>query len=164
MSGSTSSTSRETFLELDAGSAPTVRAPGYLVQTWGRAAVQTSMLLDAFEREPLSPGMVDVVGGVPTVKIPRLSSGPATAVQASDNAAVQEVDAISTSYSAPVASISGQQDMSRQLFEFSDPAMDEVITDALARDFGAKFDSELVNGTATSGHTRGLLNVASILR
>jgi hypothetical protein len=138
-------------------------APGYLIETWGRAAAQTSTLLDVFERRPLEPGMVDVSGGVPTVKFPRLVIGPMTAVQAADNAAIQETDATSTSASAPVATIAGQEDMARQLLEFSAPGMDEVIMDGLARDFGSKFDSELVNGSATSGHTRGLLNVSGIV-
>ncbi len=138
-------------------------APGYLIKTWGRAAVATGTLFDVFERQPLERGMVDTVSNVPTVKIPRLTVGPATAVQTAENAAVTEVDAQSTSASAPVATIAGQEDVSRQLFEFSQPAIDEVVVDALARDFGAKFDSQLINGSAAGGQTRGLLQVASIL-
>ena len=38
-----------------------------------------------------------------------------------------------------------------------------MIADDLGRDFGAKLDVQIVNGSALSGQTRGLLNVAGIL-
>jgi integrase len=138
-------------------------APGYLVDTWGRASAQVSGLLDAFERKPLLPGMVDISSGAPVVRIPRLTGGPATAVQASENAAVQETDPQSTSYIAPVAMVAGQVDLSRQLADFSEPAADEAIMDALARDFGVKADIQVLSGSGGSGQTRGLLQVASTL-
>jgi hypothetical protein len=45
------------------------------------------------ERKPLLRGLVDGSSSVPTVKLARLSSGAATAVQIAENAAVQETDA-----------------------------------------------------------------------
>src|SRR5690242_5261738 len=55
--------------DLSASSTPDLlrpSAPGYLIKTWGRAAVAAGTLFDAFERQPLLPGMVDVSGSVPT--------------------------------------------------------------------------------------------------
>ncbi len=48
--------------DIGSGSTPDLlrpSAPGYLIQTWGRAAAQTASLLDTFERRPLERGMVD---------------------------------------------------------------------------------------------------------
>jgi hypothetical protein len=49
------------------------------------------------------------------------------------------------------------------LFEFSVPGLDAAITDDLARAHSERFDVEIVNGTASSGRTRGLLNWSGIL-
>ncbi len=141
----------------------TPTAPGFLRQVWGKSAAQVSSLLDVFERRPIEPGMVEVVGGVPTLKIAAVASGPAVAVQSAENAAVQETDLVTASRSTPVATVAGQQDLSRQLLDFSLPGADEVITDALARDFAVKTDIQILNGQASSGETRGLLQTASIL-
>jgi hypothetical protein len=138
-------------------------APGFLQTIWGKAAAQVSTLIDAFERRPIEAGMVDTSSNVPTVKIPALTGAAATAVQASENASVQETDATSTARTAPVAMIAGQEDLSRQAVDFSEPGLDEVITDSLARGFGVKLDVQVLNGGASAGATRGLLNTESIL-
>jgi hypothetical protein len=138
-------------------------APGYLASVFGRASRQTGMLGDVFKRVPIEPGMVDTSSGVPVVSLPRLATGAALAVQSAQNAAVQETDPTTGSATSPLATIAGQVDMSGQLFEFPKPGMDAVIADDLGRDFGAKFDTQIVNGSAASGQTRGLLNWSGIL-
>jgi Phage capsid family len=97
------------------------------------------------------------------VSIPRLSGGGAVAVQASQNAGIQETDPTTTSNSSPVGTVAGQVDMSRQLFEFSQPSFDAAITDDLSRAHATAFDVEVINGTASSGRTRGLLKWPGIL-
>ena len=64
---------------------------------------------------------------------------------------------------SPVATVAGQVDFSRQLFDFSRPGVDAVIAADLGRDYGAKLDPQIVNGSAASGQTRGLLNWSGIL-
>ncbi len=137
--------------------------PGYLAEIWGQAARATGTLADAFGVNPLEPGMVDTSSNLPVVTIPRLSAGAAGAVQATQNAGVQETDPTTTSNSSPVSTVAGQVDMSRQLFEFSQPGFDAAIADDLSRAHAAALDVEVVNGTASSGRTRGLLSWSGIL-
>ena len=137
--------------------------PGYLSTIWGRAARSVGTLAEAFEMQELLPGMVDTSSNLPVVSIPRLSGGAGVAVQASQNNAIQETDPTTTSNSSPVSTVAGQVDMSRQLFEFSKPGIDAAISDDLSRAHASALDTEIVNGTASSGRTRGLLNWSGIL-
>jgi hypothetical protein len=137
--------------------------PGYLAEVWGQAARSTGTLEEAFGTQELLPGMVDTSSNLPVVSIPRLSAGGAVAVQASQNAAIQETDPTTAAASSPVSTVAGQVDLSRQLFEFSQPGFDAAITDDLSRAHATAFDVEVINGNAASGRTRGLLNWSGIL-
>jgi hypothetical protein len=138
-------------------------APGYIANIFGQAARQVGRLADAVRREPLDPAYVDTSTGVPVVTIPRLSGGAAVASQASQNAAVQETDPTTAGYSAPLATVAGQVDMSTQLFELSRPGFDAVIANDLGRATGTVLDAQLVSGSGTSGQLRGLATVSGIL-
>lgn len=138
-------------------------APGWLAEIYGQASRQVGRLAAALERRPIEPGQVDMASGVPVLTIPRLATGAAVAVQASENAAVQETDPTSASYSAPVAAIAGNVDMSRQAFDRSRPGLDEAISEDLGRATGVTLDSQLVSGSGASGQLRGLVNVSGIL-
>jgi capsid protein len=138
--------------------------PGWIADVFGRAARQTGMLATVFERRPLEPGMVDVSGGQAVLKaIPRFASGAAVAVQSTENAAVEETDPTTASTAPPVGTIAGNVDLSRQLFEFSQPGMDGAISDDLGRAHGTVLDAQIVNGSGAGHNLRGLLNVAGIL-
>jgi hypothetical protein len=138
-------------------------APGWIADIYGQAARQVGRIADALERAAVEPGMVDTSSGVAVIKIPRLSGGAAVAVQASNNAALQETDPTTTSYSGPVGTIAGQVDMSTQLFERSEPRLDEAVAEDLGRATGVSLDAQLVTGSGASGQIRGFQNVASIL-
>jgi hypothetical protein len=139
-------------------------APDWIGEVFGAASRQAGTLADVLERRPLLPGMVDTSSGVPVISaIPRLSGGSAVAIQASQNSLVQETDPTTTTVNYPVGMLAGQVDMSRQLFELSSPAMDEVISRDLGADFGTKLDVQIVNGSGASGQLRGLLNTSGIL-
>jgi HK97 family phage major capsid protein len=79
------------------------------------------------------------------------------------NSAVQETDPTTASNSSPVSTVAGQVDLSRQLFEFSQPGFDAAITDDLSRAHASSLDVEIITGTASGGRTRGLLNWSGIL-
>lgn len=138
-------------------------APGYLAEIWGQASRAAGTLADAFGVQPLEPGMVDTSSNLPVVQLPRITSGAGVAVQATQNSGVQETDPATASNSSPVGTVAGQVDLSRQLFEFSKPGFDAVITDDLARAHASAFDVEVINGSASGGRTRGLLNWSGIL-
>jgi HK97 family phage major capsid protein len=93
---------------------------------------------------------------------PKLSTGSATAIQASDNASVQETDPVTADYNVSVATIAGQVDMSRQLFDLSQPGFDQIVMDDLSRDYATKLDVQVISGSGGSGQARGIRNVSSI--
>jgi hypothetical protein len=107
--------------------------------------------------------MVDTSSNLPVVTVPRISAGAGVAVQSSQNLAVQETDPTTTAATSPVSTVAGQVDLSRQVFEFSRPGLDMAIADDLSRAHAQQLDIEIVNGTATGGRTRGLLNWSGIL-
>jgi hypothetical protein len=90
------------------------------------------------------------------VKVPALGTGTAVAAH-TENAVVQETDPTSASLSAPVASVSGQVDAARQLIEFSQPKMDEVVSDDLGARLGESLDAQLFNGSGGAANMRGFL-------
>jgi len=96
------------------------------------------------------------------IETPRLVTGAAVAVVASENSTVQEADPTSALASSNKALISGQVDVSRQLLDFSRPGIDEVLALDLGNDTGLKVDQQLISGTNANGQTLGLANVASI--
>jgi HK97 family phage major capsid protein len=75
---------------------------------------------------------------------------------------VQETDPTSSDYSVTASTIAGQVDLSRQLYDFSNPGMDEIIMQDLARDYATKLDIQVISGSAGSGQQRGIRNIASI--
>lgn len=111
--------------------------PAYLQTEWAelvRAGRPTANLCRAI---PLpATGM--------TVNVPKLSTGTSTAVQSTENTAVSETDADDTQISASVVTIAGQQTLSRQLLERSDPGMDEVILGDLASAYAVSVDAQVV--------------------
>jgi hypothetical protein len=139
--------------------------PEWIADAYGQAGRQVGRIADALIREPLEPGMVQDNGSGQLVlaAIPRLSGGGAVAIQATQNSAIQETDATTASYAAPVGTVAGQLDLSRQLFDLSQPGLDRGIATDLGRASGVLLDSQIVSGSGASGQLRGLLNVSGIL-
>jgi HK97 family phage major capsid protein len=100
--------------------------------------------------------------GTDSVNIPRLATGTATAAQ-NDNAAVQETDATTDSIQAPVRTVAGQQDVSRQLLDRSVPGVDQVLLGDLAADYATKLDVQTLTGSGSAPNARGILNVSGII-
>ena len=136
--------------------------PGRLREIFGRAARRTSGLADALPRLPLERGAVDTTGSQMVVRFPALSTGTAVAAQ-SENQAVQETDPTSAGIAAPLGSLAGQVDASKQLTDFSAPAIDEVLADDLGARLGEALDAELYNGAGSASHLKGFLQWSGIL-
>jgi HK97 family phage major capsid protein len=130
-------------------------APKYLQERWIELLRAGRPTADAVTSLPLVPG-------TNSVTLPRLATGAATAIQTADNAAVQETDPTTNSVTATLKTIAGQVDLSRQLFEFSDPSFDEVIFRDLARDYATKLDIQVLSGSGAAGQALGIRNVAGI--
>jgi HK97 family phage major capsid protein len=105
---------------------------------------------------------LDLPAGHMSISLPKLSGGAATAIQASENAAVQETDPTTTSVTANVRTIAGMVDMSTQLFEIPQPGLDEVLFRDLARDYATKLDVQVISGSGASGQLLGLRTVSGI--
>jgi HK97 family phage major capsid protein len=144
-------------LSTTAGGVGEFVAPQYLNDEWiplaraGRVTANLPIL------RTLVPGRDSNV-----LHFPRLATGSAVAVQTADNAGVQETDPTSSDYSVTASTIAGQVDLSRQLYDFSNPGMDEIIMQDLARDYATKLDIQVISGSAGSGQQRGIRNIASI--
>lgn len=129
--------------------------PTYLQEQWIpllRAARPTA---DAIVSRPLQAGTM-------SYNLPKLTGGAATAVQASENAGVQETDPTTNVVTATVKTIAGQVDVSRQLFEFSNPGMDEILFEDLARDYATKLDIQVLSGSGSAGQALGIRNVSGV--
>jgi len=94
-----------------------------------------------------------------SINIPKMESGTATEGQ-KDNEAVKSTDATFGTLEAPVRTVSGQQDMSRQVFDRSLPAVEDLILADLAADYATKVDVDVLSGSGTAPHVKGILTVS----
>lgn len=129
--------------------------PTYLSEQYAEYARAGRPIANACARYPLPPHGQSVV-------IPRITTGTATAVQATENAGLQETNMDDTTLTVPVVTIAGQQDVSRQLIERGSPEMDRVIFADLAADYAAKLDAQVIAGTGSSGQMLGITAVSGI--
>jgi HK97 family phage major capsid protein len=127
--------------------------PLWLMERWIPLLRSSRAIADSVTR-------LDLPAGTNAISLPKLSGGAATAIQASENAAIQETDPTTTSVTANVRTIAGMVDMSTQLFEFSNPGMDEIIFRDLARDYATKLDIQVISGTGNTGQLLGMRTVS----
>jgi HK97 family phage major capsid protein len=72
---------------------------------------------------------------------------------------VSRTDVVTTSVSATVNTIAGQEDISLQLLEQSPISMDGVLFEDLSRDYDQRLDLQVIGGTGTNGQHLGVLKV-----
>jgi HK97 family phage major capsid protein len=94
--------------------------------------------------------------------IPRGTTGAAVSSQATENSALQNTDEVWGNLTVPVATIGGQQDVSRQSLERGMPGIDAIVYSDLARAYHAELDRQVITGSGASGQMLGMLNTASI--
>ncbi|MEU9339042.1 phage major capsid protein [Streptomyces sp. NPDC048290] len=95
------------------------------------------------------------------VDIPRVTTATTTAVQASEGGTTGNTDLDDTLLPAPVRTIAGYTDVSRQAIEWGTLVQALVFGD-LAADYNSRLDVQLINGSGASGQHKGGLNVAGI--
>lgn len=96
-----------------------------------------------------------------TLNISRITTGTATAVQATENAAVQETNIDDTLLTVDVRTIAGQQDVSRQALERG-TMIDEVVIGDLVSDYALKLDTSIIADDGTGGTHLGILATSAI--
>ncbi|MFB6848215.1 phage major capsid protein [Streptomyces sp. NPDC056373] len=127
--------------------------PLWLEEEWVRLARPARTTADRCEWNPLPPG-------TDSINIPKVNTGTATAVQASQNTAIQNTDLTTTSVSSPVITIAGGQTVSLQLMEQSPLNIDEVVLSDLAADYAQKLDVQVLSGSGSSGQLTGILTLS----
>ena len=127
--------------------------PVYLGELYAGGTRAGRPFADALGSQPLSPtGM--------TVTLPRITTDPTAAVQAAEADAVSETDMVEGVVSTPVRTIAGQQDVSTQLLERSDPGIDQVLFRELTDAYDTALDNQLLNGNGSGGQHDGIMSVA----
>ncbi len=96
-----------------------------------------------------------------TINISRVTTGSSTAVQATENTAVDETDMDDTLLTINVRTIAGQQDVSRQAVERG-TGVDSLVMNDLAASYAATLDTQVINGSGSSGQHLGILNTSGI--
>lgn len=127
--------------------------PLWMVNEYVKLARAGRVTADQVASQPLPTG-------TDSINLPRLATGTAVAEQATQNTAVQSTDATSSSVTANVATIAGQQVVSVQLIEQSPINMDGILLADLAADYATKTDVFVLNNNAAG--KRGLLNVTGV--
>jgi HK97 family phage major capsid protein len=89
-----------------------------------------------------------------TFNIPRVTTGTTTALQASEAAAVQDSSAVTDTIALTLNTVAGKVDVSRQLFDRSNPSADTILGQDLAADYAKQLDTQLI-----SQATNGVLNL-----
>ncbi|GAB3216786.1 HK97 family phage prohead protease [Mycolicibacterium hippocampi] len=98
-----------------------------------------------------------------SLKIPKVTSGTATAFQNGDNTAVEERDADTDTVEAGVHTVTGQASVAQQLLDQSPINFDEVIFGDLIADHGAKLDIACLAGSGSNGQVLGVHNTPGIV-
>jgi HK97 family phage major capsid protein len=131
--------------------------PLWMVDMYGDAPRPERVIANLVTQMPLP-------SGTDSINLPRITTGPAVAIQTADNAAVNETDMVTASVTAAVNTIAGQQDLSIQLIDQSPlgGGMDQLIYGQLAADYERVLGAQIWNGSAASGQVRGFLNTSGI--
>lgn len=141
--------------DIGTGAAAGLTVPQYLVDLAAPLARAGRPVANICNAHPLpADGMAIVVS--------RVTTGTAAAVQATENAGVQETNLDDTALSVDVRTIAGQQDVSRQLVERSTGADSIVISDLIAA-YHTKLDSSIINDDGNSGTHLGIRSTTSIV-
>ena len=94
--------------------------------------------------------------------LPRATTGVSEASQATENTAVSNTDQVWSNATIPVASIEGQQQVSRQSLERGTPGIDGLIYADLAAAYAAELDRQIFVGTGASGQMTSINGQAGI--
>lgn len=138
------------------GSGADFAPPLYLLNDYVAALRPGRPTADALTNEVLPDG-------APQVNIPKIATGTATAIQSTQNTAINVQDVTTSTVAAPVYTIAGGQLVAQQLLDQSSFSgnVDEVILKDLTADYAQKLGAFVLNGSGTN-QPYGLFNVSGI--
>lgn len=132
--------------------------PMYLGQLFAGKPRAGRPFADVVPKQPLmASGM--------SITIPRITTGTTATIQGThgtQNQSVSETDIVEALLTIPVRTIAGQQDVSQQLFDRSDPGIDEILFQDLRSAYDTELDRQLLNGAGTFGTHLGIRAVSSV--
>lgn len=129
--------------------------PVYLVDQYIKLARAGRVVADAVSKSNLP-------AGTDSINLPKIQTGSAVGIQATQGSGINNVDATTSTVTAPVVTLAGGQTVSLQLLEQSPINMDEVILQDLAADYATKLDAQVIYGTGANGQMKGILTASGI--
>jgi Phage capsid family len=129
--------------------------PQYLINLAARVIRKGRPFANAITRLPLPEQGMSLI-------IPRGTTGADVSSQATENSALTNTDEVWNNLTVPIATVGGQQDVSRQTLERGTPGIDQIIYMDLAGAYHAEVDRQVLAGSGASGQMLGALNTASI--
>lgn len=94
--------------------------------------------------------------------IPQGTTGATVAAQATQNSAMSNTNEVWADLTINVATIAGQQQVSRQILERGAAGIDQIIYTDLARAYAAELDRQALYGLGSSGEMLGALKTSGI--
>jgi HK97 family phage major capsid protein len=146
---------QERAISTTAGAGGEFVPPKYLEEDWIAFVRPGRPVFEASSKNELPAGTNNLI-------LPKVASGTATAIQGTQNTAIQQTDLTSTSISAPVITLAGGQTLSLQLLEQSPVNTDRIVLQDLAADYAKQCGNLVLNGTGTGGQPLGILNVPGL--
>ena len=130
--------------------------PLWMVDDYGDFPRAGRMIANLVTQMPLP-------GGTDSINFPKITTGPQVGIQTADNGAVTETDMATSSATAPVRTIAGQQDLAIQLVEQSPlgGGMDRLIYSQLAADYERALGAQIWNGSGAAGQLLGYLQMST---
>jgi HK97 family phage major capsid protein len=129
--------------------------PQYLQAAWIGTARAGRPFVDVLPRMNLPTSGMSFV-------LPRVATAPAVGVQVNEADAVLETDLDADAVTVYVRTFAGQNDISQQLLDRSDPSFDQVLFSELAADYDEKLDVQCLAGTGSNGQHLGVRAVTNI--
>lgn len=144
-----------TGLTTSVGSGGTLLPPSYLLDMLIQYPRQSRVVADLIRKFDLPKGPM-------TIEIPKITGPTLVASQSTQNTAVTEQDITDAYITAPVNTLAGAQIISLQAVEQSAVPFDEIVAADLQMSLDLDIETQVVNGSGSSGQFTGIINVSGI--
>ncbi len=126
--------------------------PKYLAELWAELPRETRPFANAIRNMPLPDNGLSIT-------IPRLTTGATVATQQTEADAPSETDGDGTLLTVGIKTFAGQQDLSIQAFERTDPSFGDVMLQDLRAAYDSYLDTQLLSGTGANAQHAGIRTI-----